>query len=111
MPCPTGSLKSAPAFRLHKPSGRAVVTLSGRDVYLRRYGTKENRRICCIFGRRLPKVWPQLRLVARYSVLAAVSSLALPSAPAYFQNDHPLVFIFRPVTVPLAVSAAVELVL
>lgn len=32
-----------PAYRLHKSSGQAVVTLSGRDFYLGRYGTPEIR--------------------------------------------------------------------
>src|SRR5690242_9183465 len=35
--------KKVPAYRLHKPSQRAVVTLSGKDVYLGRYGTEESR--------------------------------------------------------------------
>jgi integrase len=32
-----------PSYRLHKASGQAVVTLSGRDFYLGRYGTPESR--------------------------------------------------------------------
>ncbi len=32
-----------PSYRNHKPSGQAVVTLDGRDVYLGRYGTAESR--------------------------------------------------------------------
>src|SRR3954464_312041 len=32
-----------PRYRLHKPSGQAVVTLTGRDFYLGRYGTDESR--------------------------------------------------------------------
>jgi integrase len=32
-----------PSLRLHKPSGLAVVTLGGRDVYVGRYGTPESR--------------------------------------------------------------------
>lgn len=32
-----------PSYRLHKPSGQAVVTLNGRDVYLGKYGTGESR--------------------------------------------------------------------
>ncbi len=32
-----------PKYRLHKPSGRAVVTLLGRDVYLGEYGSPESR--------------------------------------------------------------------
>lgn len=50
-----------PACRLHKPSGRAVVTLNGRDVYLGRYGSKAARveydRVIAEWlasGRRLP---------------------------------------------------------
>jgi integrase len=32
-----------PTYRLHRPSGRAVVTLNGIDKYLGRYGTPESR--------------------------------------------------------------------
>jgi len=32
-----------PSYRLHKPTGRAVVTLCGRDFYLGEYGTRESR--------------------------------------------------------------------
>ena len=32
-----------PTYRLHKSSGRAVVTLSGRDVFLGKFGTPESR--------------------------------------------------------------------
>lgn len=32
-----------PSYRLHRPSGRAVVTLSGRDVYLGIHGSPESR--------------------------------------------------------------------
>jgi len=31
-----------PAYRLHKPTGRAVVRLSGRDIYLGTHGTPES---------------------------------------------------------------------
>ena len=30
-----------PSYREHKPSGRAVVTLDGKDHYLGEYGTEE----------------------------------------------------------------------
>lgn len=33
----------APKYRLHKPSGLAVVTLNGRDRYLGRYGSEESQ--------------------------------------------------------------------
>lgn len=32
-----------PSYRLHRPSGQAVVTLNGRDVYLGVYGTQASR--------------------------------------------------------------------
>lgn len=32
-----------PSYRLHKPTGQAVVTLDGRDVYLGRHGTPKSR--------------------------------------------------------------------
>ncbi|HYF34291.1 MAG TPA: site-specific integrase [Prosthecobacter sp.] len=40
---PKGSY-STPAYRLHKASGRAVVTISGKDFYLGPYGSTESRR-------------------------------------------------------------------
>ena len=33
-----------PRYRLHKPTGLAVVTLDGKDHYLGRHGTDESRR-------------------------------------------------------------------
>jgi integrase len=32
-----------PSYRLHKPSGQAVVTLNGEDVYLGKHGTAESK--------------------------------------------------------------------
>ncbi len=32
-----------PKYRKHKPTGQAVVTLNGKDIYLGRHGTKESR--------------------------------------------------------------------
>lgn len=32
-----------PGYRLHKPSGRAVVTLNGKDYYLGIFGSKESK--------------------------------------------------------------------
>jgi integrase len=32
-----------PSYRLHKPSGQAIVTLCGRDIYLGRYNSPESR--------------------------------------------------------------------
>jgi len=33
-----------PSYRLHRPSGQAVVTLNGRDFYLGKYGTAASRQ-------------------------------------------------------------------
>src|SRR5438552_715957 len=41
---PTATRRKVPSYRLHKSSGRAVVTLSGRDCFLGRYGTPESRQ-------------------------------------------------------------------
>jgi integrase len=50
-----------PSYRHHKPSGQAVVTVDGRDIYLGRYGTPQSRaefdRLIAEWlsnGRRLP---------------------------------------------------------
>ncbi len=39
---PTRTLRT-PSYRLHRPSGQAVVSLGGRDVYLGKHGTNESR--------------------------------------------------------------------
>jgi len=50
-----------PQYRPHKPSGQAVVTLDGRDVYLGKHGSpaglaEYDRRVAewLVNGRRLP---------------------------------------------------------
>ena len=50
-----------PSYRLHKPSGQAVVTLDGRDVYLGKHDTPQSKaeydRLIAEWlanGRRLP---------------------------------------------------------
>ena len=35
--------RNPPSYRLHKPSGQAVVTLNGRDFYLGAFESKESR--------------------------------------------------------------------
>jgi hypothetical protein len=39
----TAARVRTPSYRLHKPSGQAVVTLKGRDFYLGRHGSPESR--------------------------------------------------------------------
>ncbi len=66
-----GSAKSPPSYRKHKRSGQAIVTLSGKDVYLGPYGTKASRmeydRVIVEWlanGRCLPKTNPATNTVA-----------------------------------------------
>jgi len=35
--------KRIPSYRLHKPTGQAVVTISGRDIYMGRHGSPESK--------------------------------------------------------------------
>jgi integrase len=56
---------SVPSYRVHRPSGQAVVTLDGRDRYLGTYGSPESRsayeRLIATWlqnGRRLPEAKP-----------------------------------------------------
>jgi hypothetical protein len=35
--------RKLPSYRLHNPSGKAVVTIDGRDYYLGEFGTLESR--------------------------------------------------------------------
>ena len=39
----SGKPPRVPSYRLHRPSGRAVVRLNGRDFYLSRHGLPESR--------------------------------------------------------------------
>ncbi len=55
-----------PSYRLHRPTGLAVVTLSGRDYYLVEHGSPESRA-------------ENVRLVAEW--LASDRSLAPRPAP------------------------------
>jgi len=40
---PREPVRRVPSYRRHKPTGQAVVTLNGRDIYLGRYGTRASR--------------------------------------------------------------------
>ena len=35
--------RKVPSYRLHRPSGRALVTLNGKDIYLGTYGSDESK--------------------------------------------------------------------
>ena len=76
-----------PSYRRHKPSGQAVVTLNGTDVYLGKWGTKashaEYERLICEWlagGRRLPS--------SESSVTVAELALAYwRFAKTYYRKD------------------------
>src|SRR2546430_744250 len=58
---PKLSQTAVPSYRLHKPSGQAILTLEGRDIYLGTHDTPESRekynRLIADWlanGRRLP---------------------------------------------------------
>ena len=42
---PGSRAKSAPKYRLHKPSQNAVVTINGKNIYLGRYDTPESHEL------------------------------------------------------------------
>lgn len=78
--------KSPPSYRLHKPTGQAVVTLNGRDHYLGRHGTRESKDaydrliaewLTC--GRNLPRPAPAPKPAPREQ--PAPSRKASPSPP------------------------------
>jgi hypothetical protein len=71
-----------PNYRRHKPTGQAVVTLNGRDIYLGKWNTKESRteydRIIgewLAAGRSLPKPESDLT-VAELGSLACMASMS-----------------------------------
>src|SRR5262249_28593571 len=41
--CSVPTTVRIPSYRLHKPTGKAVVTLNGKDVYLGPYGSPESK--------------------------------------------------------------------
>jgi len=68
---------STPSYRLHKPSGQAVVTLNGRDHYLGEHGSKVSRirydRLIAEWlahGRRLPSDSASASLLVEELILA-----------------------------------------
>src|SRR5437763_1439926 len=43
MPAAPRQRKNPPSYRLHRPTGQAVVTLNGKDLYLGRHGSPESQ--------------------------------------------------------------------
>lgn len=71
-----GNQQRVPGYRLHRPSGRAVVTLNGKDHYLGKHGTRDSRtaydRAIAEYlarGRELAPVADEVVTVARLALL------------------------------------------
>ena len=72
--------KSIPTYRLHRPSGRAVVTMNGRELYLGAHGSAESRAAYD----RVVAEWLAAGRVAAPAILAAVPAVTIsrPAEPA-----------------------------
>jgi hypothetical protein len=60
-----------PSYRLHRPSGRAIVSLDGRQFYLGKYGSAESK----IEYKRLIREW--LNPARRLAVSATAGGLTI----------------------------------
>ena len=74
--------KSIPAYRLHKPSGWAVVTINGRDRYLGAHGSPESRNA---YDRAIAE-W---LAAGRVSPPATTPAAPAPAAPALIRGPEP----------------------
>jgi hypothetical protein len=64
---PKTSTLRVPSYRRHKPTGQAVATINGQDIYLGKWNTatsSNSRRVGCEWGVR----WDAIARVARYAV-------------------------------------------
>lgn len=84
------SRKSAsriPSYRRHKPSGQAVLTLNGRDIYLGRWGIKASR---AEYERLIGEWLVSGRSIGKVAQGSTVAELALAywrHAIAYYRKD------------------------
>jgi integrase len=97
-----------PNYRLHKPTGQAVVTLSGKDFYLGLYDTKESRaaydRLTGEWqanGRRLPDEPSQAPAIEVLTVVMLCAAY-LRHAKAYYRKDG------EPTNTVLSIKAAIR---
>jgi integrase len=81
-----------PAYRLHKTSGRAVVTINGREIYLGKHGTIESRlkysEIIARHAGGLPVV-EKPAVVASMSVNGLVLAYMRHAETYYLKNGKP----------------------
>ena len=60
------TLPRVPTYRRHKPTGQAVVTLDGHDIYLGKWNSTASRRIRPAH-RRMAGRWPSLAALCRFA--------------------------------------------
>src|SRR6516165_6634127 len=101
---PLASLRT-PSYRLHKPTGQAVVTLCGRDFYLGRHGSPESRaeydRLIVEWisnGRRLPA--PTSEAGSDLSINELLLAYVCHADGYYVKNGEPTT---EPVNIRLAI--------
>lgn len=67
--------KSAPKYRLHKPSQNAVVTINGKNHYLGKYGTDESHEL---YRRKITESWGQsVTTIATAETVTVKTSLGI----------------------------------
>jgi hypothetical protein len=75
-----------PSYRLHKPSGNAVVTLAGKDIYLGTYNCPESREA---YDRRIGEWLASGRQAPAPSpCLSLATSAKRPSSSAAARNPR-----------------------
>ncbi len=82
-----GQSQHPPSYRRHKPSGQAVVTLDGHDIYLGTWDTKADRTECD----RVLGEWPvadrRLPTAATDITVADLVTGYLKFAKSYYRKD------------------------
>ncbi len=67
-------LKKVPSYRLHKPSGKAVVTVNGKDYYLGVHNSKESKLA-------YPRIIGEYKAAgSSYGIEADITSMAMVMA-------------------------------
>lgn len=101
-------MRKQPAYRLHKPSGQAIVVLSGKMIYLGAHGSKASRTLYdqkiaewLAAGRRLPSQQNQSHGGTGLSIME-LSAAYLEYAKGYYRKDG------KPTTSLLRVKAALQ---
>ncbi len=101
-------ISDRPSYRLHKPTGQAVVTLNGKDFYLGLHGTKQSRAAYdkltgawLANGRRIPDDPAQAPAIEVLTVVMLCAQY-LRHAKAYYRKDG------EPTNTVLSIKAAIR---